>query len=337
MGLPWWHVLGNHDLNFDVKERVHADETFERVYGPSTYAFEIGDVLFLVLNNVIYPNTHTQARYVGGFPEQQLQFVKQLLAHTEPEKLVVSMMHIPLFTESYAETFVDTQRRAFLALFANHRHTFSLSAHTHTQNHHFFTASEGWPHPESPHHHYNVGTTSGSWWRGDKDERGIPVTTMRDGVPNGYAILHFDGNQYSYDYKVANGTDGEVMRIHVPRAVHHRDGWSYALLGVNVYNGCDATKVEFRVGEGNWRTTRRELNVDPIYAYERLHRDHIDNPTPVKSLPYPSLSTHLWTARLPTNLEPGLHHVQVRVTDRFGREFSEQVHYRILPPVADAH
>ncbi|NIP98896.1 MAG: metallophosphoesterase, partial [Akkermansiaceae bacterium] len=39
IGVPWWNVIGNHDLNFDSPGDKHSDETFERVYGPNYYAF----------------------------------------------------------------------------------------------------------------------------------------------------------------------------------------------------------------------------------------------------------------------------------------------------------
>jgi hypothetical protein len=333
MQRPWWHVQGNHDLNFDVEEREFIDETFERNYGPSTYAFEIGEVVFIVLNNVLYPNTHTSHAYTGGFSAKQLRFVEQLLKHVSPNRLVVSMMHIPLFDESYGDTFVDEHREAFFKLFERHPHTLSLSAHTHTQNHFYFDAvHHGWPHREAPHHHYNVGTTSGSWWAGDLDERGIPSTTMRDGVPNGYAILHFDGNQYRCDWQVANGPEAEVMRLHAPKALQFSDRmWSNAQLGINVYNGCEQTRVEYRVAGGKWKTATRQLAADPAYTYERLRRDHLELPAPGHPLPFPSLSTHQWFAPLPAHLDPGRHLVEVRVTDRYGRVFRDSLHYRILP------
>ena len=36
-----------------------------------------------------------------------------------------------------------------------------------------------------------------------KDERGIPHTTMRDGAPNGYSIITFDGAKATFDFKAS--------------------------------------------------------------------------------------------------------------------------------------
>lgn len=330
MNRPWWHVYGNHDMNFGVADDETADETFERVYGPPTYAFQIGDVVFIALDNVLFPNHVTDSRYTGYFTEKQLAFVGNLLAYVPEENLVVSMMHIPLYDEDPWDSFVDESREAFFALFAKHRHTLSLSAHTHTQNHHFFDHDhDHWPHVDAPHHHYNVGTTSGSWWRGAKDERGIPDTTMRDGTPNGYAILEFNGNRYSYEYRVAGADKDYQMSIFAPRTVN-RIGWGYAAIAVNFFNGSEQATVEMRVDEGDWRTLRHTRAPDPGYTLNRLQRDRMSAPPAGKALPYPADSSHLWTGRLPTNLEPGIHRVDVRVTDRFGRIFEDSTSYRIV-------
>jgi hypothetical protein len=330
MGLPWWHVYGNHDMNFDAEDPEMTDETFEAVYGPATYAFQIGNVVFIAIDNVLYPNTYTDSFYTGGFTDKQLSFVGNLLKHVPEENLVVTMVHIPLYDEM-RDTFIDEHREAFFKLFKNHKFTLSLSAHTHTQNHYFFDAEhDHWPHLDAPHHHYNVGTTSGSWWAGEYDERGIPVTTMRDGVPNGYAIIHFDGNEYIYDWKVANGPEDEVMSIYLPLAVKKTEGWSNAGIGVNVYNGSEQAKVEYRINDGEWREASRWETVDPNYAFERFSRAQTETPTEGRLLPFPSVSSHQWIGRLPINLELGTQTVDVRVTDRFGRVFTASDSYEIV-------
>ena len=52
LGIPWYNVIGNHDLNFDARDDSHSDETFERIYGPAYYSFDYGPVHFLVLDDV---------------------------------------------------------------------------------------------------------------------------------------------------------------------------------------------------------------------------------------------------------------------------------------------
>ena len=42
IGLPWYNVIGNHDLNMDAPNDELSDETFERFYGPAYYSFDHG-------------------------------------------------------------------------------------------------------------------------------------------------------------------------------------------------------------------------------------------------------------------------------------------------------
>ena len=85
IGLPWWNIGGNHDLNFEAKDRTYSRETFKRVFGAPYYAFHHGDVLFLTLDNVAYlgrdPSRPADrgGKYIGEFGKRQLAFVENVL------------------------------------------------------------------------------------------------------------------------------------------------------------------------------------------------------------------------------------------------------------------
>ncbi|HSW67542.1 MAG TPA: metallophosphoesterase N-terminal domain-containing protein, partial [Bacteroidales bacterium] len=201
IGIPWFHVVGNHDINYDATTPQHNDETFERNYGPATYAFNHGKVHFIVLNNVIFPNPYPGHYYVGGFSEKQLRFVENSLKHVPEHYLVVLFMHIPLYDDvKFGETFVDQHREELFELLHNRPYTFSMSGHAHALHHHFFDATEGW-HGKNPHHHYTTGAVSGDWWSGNPGPDGILESVMWDGTPKGYSIIRFSGNSYTIDYK----------------------------------------------------------------------------------------------------------------------------------------
>ncbi len=54
-GLPQYYIHGNHDYDFDASADAHSADSWRRLYGPNYYAFEIGDVMFVALDNVVYP------------------------------------------------------------------------------------------------------------------------------------------------------------------------------------------------------------------------------------------------------------------------------------------
>src|SRR5699024_1165615 len=63
---PWFNVMGNHDMNYDVKEDHLSDETFEREFGPANYAFFHGEVLYIMIDNILYPDPRGVTQYWGG-------------------------------------------------------------------------------------------------------------------------------------------------------------------------------------------------------------------------------------------------------------------------------
>lgn len=213
VGIPWYNVLGNHDLNFDVDNDKLSDETYEAHFGPTNYAFNYGKVHFIVLDDVLYPDPRGGKGYWAGFREDQLEFIENDLHYVPKDHLIVIAFHIPL-----SNSFRKEDRDKLFGLLKDYPNTLSLSAHTHLQRQEFFGKEEGWG-QENPHHHYNVGTNSGDWYSGELDKIGVPVSTMRDGTPKGYAFINFSGNEYTIDYKVAGKPEGYRMNVFSPKVI----------------------------------------------------------------------------------------------------------------------
>jgi hypothetical protein len=320
IGIPWYNVLGNHDINFDAREDKYANETFERVYGPSYYSFDYGPTHFIVLDDVRWSGRteSDRGRYRGGLGKEQLEFVKNDLAMIPKTQLVVLMMHIPL---------VDVEdRHELYRLIEQRPYALSVSAHAHYQEHRFIKRADGWEGPE-PHHHVINVTTSGSWWQGAPDERGIPHTTMRDGAPNGYSIFTFDGHRYSIEFRAARRPASYQMLIHAPEAVASSDSRG-TVVQANVFGGSERSRVEMRVGEqGRWMEMRQVAKPDP--AYVLMHERDRALTAPFRPLPGPINSPHLWEGRIPIALEKGTHPIYVRTVDMFGQEYTQMRSIRV--------
>jgi hypothetical protein len=230
------------------------------------------------------------------------------------------MMHIPLFFEESQRTFRPKDRKRLFALLQDYPHTLSLSAHTHTNQHKFFSHADDWL-QNTVHHHYNVGAACGSWWTGMPDESGVPITTMRDGTPNGYALITFKGRDYIIDWKVARAPSDYQMNIHAPAAVSQVK-WPREMFFVNVFNGNGRTSVTYRMDQrGEWRPLMKILAPDPYVLKRHFERDVAPHLLPGRRLPYPNQSEHLWSGVLPADLSLGLHLLEVRTIDMWGRTF----------------
>ncbi|MEO0511154.1 MAG: calcineurin-like phosphoesterase family protein [Verrucomicrobiota bacterium] len=331
IGIPWYNVYGNHDMNFDAETDALADETFERVFGPASYAFQSGGVHFINIDNVHFPQTFTKKRYVGGFTDTQIEFVGNYLEHVPENALIVLFVHIPLFNENqFGTTFLAEQREEFFELFENHPNFVSFSGHTHRSEHYFFGEDYGWKHKE-PHHHFNVGTTSGSWWGGPFGPDGIPLSTMRDGTPRGYVYVHFDGNQYSTEYKIIGQALENRVQLFHPKVVG-KVPWPNARLSATFFGGSEDAKAEFKVGDRGWKNMRYTRGqTEPRYTLERLLADESDSPA-LYTLPHPDECKNLWQATLPSSMKAGTYPIIVRITDKYGKVFSTKSTYRLAAP-----
>ncbi|MEO1717341.1 MAG: calcineurin-like phosphoesterase family protein [Planctomycetota bacterium] len=365
LGVPWYNVYGNHDMNFlagDLSLTAHdpdryADETYERVYGPPSFAFQYGDAHFIVLDNVIYqgfdgmrdtdlpgwPNYQrpVTSNYRGGLRADQIEFVRNYLAVVPTDDLVVLAFHVPI--EGGGVHRIPEQRALFEAL-SSHPHTFSMSGHTHIQRHWFFGPEHGYTaepvnqhNREFParfdrpvHHHLNAVTASGSWFRGAPDEYNRPHTQMADGAPNGYTLLHVDGNRYTTDIRAARRRADHLMSTHLADDL---------TLTVNVFNGAEGDTVRMRLladsgtpdaGTGAWTTMEHTIKIDPhvstVFDREQAIPAEIRG---YRTVARPKDSHHVWTAELSAGLSSGTHVVEIEHLDLYGTPHREHITFRI--------
>lgn len=325
---PWFNVMGNHDINYDVEEDHLSDETFEREFGPSNYAFFQGDVLYIMIDNILYPDPRKIKQYWGGLRKDQKTWIRNLLKHVPDDKLIVVSMHIPL-SEPDADTYRDQDREFLLNELSRFRNSLSLSAHTHLQKQDFFGWDDGYHKLDALHHHYNVGTTSGDWYSGRKDEEDIPDSMMRDGTPSGYAFLEINGTDYNISYKVAGKSDKEQIGIFIPKEVNKVTN-SRHFIHANFYLGSKFDTLEFRVDGGKWRKMYKVEQADPKYVNKLFEWYNSDIAISDKRPSEPVISQHLWRARLPTNLEVGEHIIEVRAKHFLGKTYRNSKTYRIV-------
>jgi hypothetical protein len=318
IGIPWYNVIGNHDLNLEAKTDDQSDETFERIYGPSYYSFDYGPTHFMVLDDVHWhgPEGKKKGGYHGGFSDEQMTFIRNDLALIPNDQLVVLMMHIPLDGVR--------DREELYRLIEQRPATVSLSAHTHYMEHRFLGKENGWNGPKKHHHIVNV-TVCGSWWRGRKDERGIPHATMSDGGPNGYSIMEFDGQNYTLEVRGANRPANYQMNIYAPETVTQQELATTDLIA-NVFNGSEKTEVSFRIGNqdgmfGEWQPMKASRMADPAFVAEKKREEEVPN-RPWTSLPGAHSTPHIWTSKLPVDIQPGTQVIEVRATNVIGKEVS---------------
>ncbi len=268
---PWFCVPGNHDR--DVYEDSPRDlVSFRKVLGYVDTSFVVRDVRFVLMNNV---RLKDRQGYEGGFVQSQKEWLDSLLAGCDGRDRIVLATHIPV---SHMKG-LDSLKQCF-ARFPN---ALFVSGHTHIVARHDIVLSDGVSVEEIV-----AGAACGSWWRGGKDESGIPCALQNCGAPRGYFVADFRRNGYELDYvPVGVGKDRYSLRL-------LDDG----KLVLNVFGGKRGASVKARIA-GKWHEMSPskspahevqeiiELNKNTSREYRRAHRDEF---IPLRRLASP----HVW-------------------------------------------
>lgn len=177
-----------------------------------------------------------------------------------------------------------------------------------------------------------MGTTSGDWYSGELNAAGVPVSTMRDGTPKGYAFLNIKDNEYSVDYKVAGSPAERQVDIFHPQVVPYGQRSSAAIYA-NFFMGAANDLVEYSIDGGEWKKMDHVAIPDPAYTSRVNRWDVTYTLMPGRRPSNPVISSHVWAAPIPTTLDLGKHRIQVRATDMFGKTFNSESEIKVAPSV----
>lgn len=234
IGVPQWWVQGNHDYDHDADHDIDSSDTWRRLYGPNNYAFEMGQAVFIVLDNVSFPcgEDPREVRerpfckqywktYAGRLLPDQMTFIENVLKTTDPRKLVVFAAHIPFvgFDNSESQPHQTANLDALYALVKG-RPALSLTGHSHTlENMAPGDSMGGWKETVGvstiPFRHLVAGAVAGDWWGGDYDIDGTPMSIQGDGSPRGYVDFAVNGTDYTLDYRASGLPRDRAMWLSV--------------------------------------------------------------------------------------------------------------------------
>lgn len=313
--IPVWHVIGNHDLNFDTNGNSDARDTYKKQLGANYYAFQYGKVTFIALDNIDYQGEGNRPSYIGNIWGDQLTWLENLLPTIPEDHLIVLGTHIPIYSWGGETKNVNTlNRESLFQMLEDRDRVLALAGHLHMTYHHFLDEKAGWEN-EGMFHHLITTAVSGTWWGGPKDEHNIPITTQRDGNPNGYHRFTFQGNEYKEQLIGLNEDEDVQIRIETPlQDVAAPD--SLQELVVNVFNGNEYNKVWYRVNDSGWKAMLQENRPSPYYQY--LLAEFSDNwSSNLRAIP----TNHIWVADLSGLQASNLYRFEVKTSDMYGKEW----------------
>jgi hypothetical protein len=300
MRIPFFQVIGNHDLDQESPTDEGSAVSFSRHFGPRYYSFDRGTVHYVVLDDVFWHG----AGYIGYLGTEQLSWLARDLAYVERGRTVLLTLHIPVLGSRHEREGARTpgvnvsvtNREALYRLLEPYR-AHIVSGHTHESDHVL----------EHGVHEHVLGTVCGAWWSG-------PI--CHDGTPNGYAVFEVDGETVRWRYRATSHPDDHQMRVYAPGT----EQAAPAELVANVWDWDPAwTVVWYADGERRGAMTRRVAR-DPLSI--ELHTG--PELPPRRTWVDPVLTRHLFYAPA----APGVREYRVEATDGFGRVYTTAVSAR---------
>lgn len=297
MGIPFLQVVGNHDLNFEARTSETATRTFERHFGPPWYSLNVGEIHYVVLNDVLWYGDG----YLGYLTAEQLAWLAADLAVVERGRTVVVALHIPVGSTRWQRTGERDEKRsetlnnkeALLRLLEPYR-AHIVSGHTHEMEHVTFGTTE----------EHVLGTACGAWWSGD---------ICHDGTPNGFGLFDVDGSDLRWTYRSTGKPADFQMHLYPPGA----DPKAPDEIVANVWSWDPRWSVVWYANGERRGSMARRVGLDPRAVTEQTGSDL----PPRRKWVEPTMTGHLFYA----TPSPDAREIVVEATDPWGRKFTERL------------
>ncbi len=289
-GIPFFQVIGNHDMNFDARTDELSQEEFRKWFGPTYYSFNRGKIHYVMLDNVFYIGKGRN--FLGYLSEEQLSWLEKDLRLMPKGSTVFLCMHIPTNTrekeraglkEELTDNILNNRKHLYDILKPYQVHFFS--GHTHW--------NENWELDNMFEHNHSA--VCGAWW----NNKGVAL----DGTPNGYAVYEIDGDRVTWHYKSTGYAKTYQFKVYRPGESGEKPGAVVA----NVWNYDPKWKVEW------FENGLFKGEMEQFVGFDPLIKD--------VSPSYKRVTDHLFAIAPAPGIRKGL----VRVTDRFGKVYEQEI------------
>ena len=339
---PIFHLPGNHDNDPYKDNDWDAEQPFKDIVCPNYYSVNLGNVHYVMLDNVKYINDGGaegvvgERNYEGLITDEQMNWLKKDLACIEDKSTpVVVAMHVNLYRNP---SLVAGNQLDILSLKSGNTLKQALKDFTNVQvltghTHINFTVEEdNWM-------EHNVAAVCATWWWTGKD--GYAGNHIcKDGSPGGYAVWNMDGKNMQWYYKgtgVAKDCQFrtyDLNETHITAARYAPNttdeklapyAGSYAQkrtdnkVLINVWNYDEKWKVEVSEN-GKPLEVKRVSAKDPLHiiSYEAKRLDKGATPTS-------SFETVTTAHMFEVTASSAQSTLDIKVTDRFGNVYTEQM------------
>ena len=323
-GIDIFHTIGNHDHEMNAAGDFDTILKYTDVIAPDYYSFNIGDIHYVILDNILCTNSGKGDRdYDTMVSAEQLKWLEKDLSFVPKTKTIMVAMH--------ATTGGTSNISKVASLLSGYKSVHFITGHSHRVSNA----------DKISYYDHNSGAVCATWWwTGKFTDNAIHIG--QDGAPGGYQIFNISGTDLKWQYKATGSPvdyqfrtyDRNSIRLtsdkYLPYAYKDNKNsfdnlakyWSSASndneVYINIWNHDQNWTIE--VTENGKRLEASRVTVmDPLHLLSYCTFAYNNSGKAVDPTFKTTGNSHTFkvTATSPTST------LEIKVTDRFGNTYTE--------------
>lgn len=337
-----FNLMGNHDNDPYTIGDWNSESKFKNIICPTYYSFNLGEVHYIVLDDIEYINTGGSQGVVGArnyndiIVSDQIAWLKKDLATlTDKNTPLVIAMHSPLYNNVKLDSNANpvnsihlSNSNEFTSSLQSFTNVHIVSGHTHIN----YTVEAS----ESLTEHNTAAVSATWWWTGKNGYAGNHI--CKDGSPGGYGIWEMNGSDIKWYYKSSGyeknyqfrSYDLNTVQINAANFAPNSTDAALAEYASVYANSNKNNEVLINVWgyDSKWKIEVKEagksLDIKRVYVMDPLHIISYEakrlnvGATPTSSF-LTGYTAHMFKATATSATST----LDITVTDRFGNIYSE--------------
>ena len=337
--VQFFHTIGNHDHDMCKDGDFNTVVEYVKDIAPTYYSFNIGDVHYIVLDDILCTNVGGAASakpkrtYYSEITDEQLKWLAKDLFYVSKSTPVIVTSHAPVYakeTVKNVNTYYLNNSGALISKFKGYNVDF-VTGHTHVL-YNVDKSSEGI-------YEHNAGAVCASWWWSGYLTPGIHICT--DGAPGGYSVWDITGTDKKWRYKGTGRDADEQFRSYdlnnvyftvekdapkVPAALKSKfekytdaypKNFDNEVL-INIWNWNPKWKIEIKEN-GKTLSSTRVKGYDPLHIAALTAKRFNDASLTEEPAFTTTVNYHMFKVKASSATST----IDIKVTDEFGNVYTE--------------
>lgn len=340
--VQFFHTIGNHDHDMCKDGDFNTVIEYVKDIAPTYYSFNIGDVHYIVLDDILCTNvggaasTKPKRTYSEEVTSEQMKWLVKDLSFVSKSTPVIVTSHAPVYAKETVKnvnavtTYYLKNSETLLSKFKGYKVDF-VTGHTHVL-YNVDKSSDGI-------YEHNAGAVCASWWWSGYLTPGIHICT--DGAPGGYSVWDITGTDKKWRYKGTGRDADEQFRSYdlnkvyftvekdapkVPAALKSKfekytDAYpknSDNEVLINIWNWNPKWKIEIKEN-GKTLSSTRVKGYDPLHIAALTAKRFNDASLTEEPAFTTTVNYHMFKVKASSATST----IDIKVTDEFGNVYTE--------------